>query len=629
MIVAEYTLKYTAKEIENRLEQVEVHTANISQLSEDINNIGGTIEVTSGEPTKENTVVTISPSSEITNIYTAEEVDAKFEQMSEEIDEQQIEIDKLTMYELADCSQLVNGGIYDGFNREYILPDGSATIRTNLTIKNVHLKNESGAFLTFGGASCECVFENCLFDNVMFVIWSGGNNYVFKNCIFINCTKSPIAVMAANNNITVDSCQFLHERPNLDAWNNNTDGIRSFGSAVIYVYGNNNNCDIVNNSFIDNVASQVVFVPSATTGTKMTIRNNVIRDTFGGCIVFENAVEGIVANNIFENVGGIRGNYSYFVANENLGVGCNAMYCLKCVDLKVIGNKVFNVVENGIEGLYHSVCDNHVENAGYRYTEGYTTQSTECYYVLAKVITGNVAINPLNKSAFIINGISNYFDKAIIAGNKALSDTGGITSAFLLYGDKNSECECIVRNNIGNNFTALYETLQNSPQAGFVFENETERQFYCLTNDCFKKSKFVSTYKKLYLPNSKEIINSNSTMEVIQEDGVNVLHLHSDDIYGHLYIQGVTECKGVPCGVKIIIKSDKPFKISCASEDNAGNIPATDAFAVYGGQQYTYDAPVEYSEISGIYPAYGNYKLLIWCTEASQDIYIKKIEVTM
>lgn len=56
-----------------------------AEIKEDINNIGGTIEVTSGEPTKENTVVTISPSSETTNIYTAEEVDAKFEQMSEEI----------------------------------------------------------------------------------------------------------------------------------------------------------------------------------------------------------------------------------------------------------------------------------------------------------------------------------------------------------------------------------------------------------------------------------------------------------------------------------------------------------------------------------------------------------------
>lgn len=81
----EYKLKYTGAEIDEKLEQVGTNKANITQLNEDIGNIGGTVEVTSGEPTKENTVVTISPSSETTNIYTAEEVDAKFEQMSEDI----------------------------------------------------------------------------------------------------------------------------------------------------------------------------------------------------------------------------------------------------------------------------------------------------------------------------------------------------------------------------------------------------------------------------------------------------------------------------------------------------------------------------------------------------------------
>lgn len=120
MIVAEYTLKYTAKEIENRLEQVEVHTANISQLSEDINNIGGTIEVTSGEPTKENTVVTISPSSETTNIYTTEEVDAKLEQLSEE---------KVDYIQLANAvnsalEQAKASGEFDGEDgSDYVLTD--------------------------------------------------------------------------------------------------------------------------------------------------------------------------------------------------------------------------------------------------------------------------------------------------------------------------------------------------------------------------------------------------------------------------------------------------------------------------------------------------------------------------
>lgn len=53
------------------------------QQGEAIANFGGTVEITSGEPTKENTVVTINPNSETTNVYTAEEVDDMFNQLFE------------------------------------------------------------------------------------------------------------------------------------------------------------------------------------------------------------------------------------------------------------------------------------------------------------------------------------------------------------------------------------------------------------------------------------------------------------------------------------------------------------------------------------------------------------------
>lgn len=44
--------------------------------------IGGTVEITSGEPEKENTVLTINPEAEEVNIYTAEEIDEKLSKIN-------------------------------------------------------------------------------------------------------------------------------------------------------------------------------------------------------------------------------------------------------------------------------------------------------------------------------------------------------------------------------------------------------------------------------------------------------------------------------------------------------------------------------------------------------------------
>ena len=43
----------------------------------DVDAFGGTVEITSGEPVKEKTVLTLNPNSEEVNLYTAEEIDAK------------------------------------------------------------------------------------------------------------------------------------------------------------------------------------------------------------------------------------------------------------------------------------------------------------------------------------------------------------------------------------------------------------------------------------------------------------------------------------------------------------------------------------------------------------------------
>lgn len=55
-----------------------------NQLQTNINKFGGTVEVTSGKPGKDNTVLAVNPNSNTVNIYSAEEVDAMVSGLQEE-----------------------------------------------------------------------------------------------------------------------------------------------------------------------------------------------------------------------------------------------------------------------------------------------------------------------------------------------------------------------------------------------------------------------------------------------------------------------------------------------------------------------------------------------------------------
>ena len=62
---------YTAEEIDSKVEEINSEINNLKEA--------GTVEVTSGEPTKESTVMTIDLNSEEVEIYTKEEIDAMFD----------------------------------------------------------------------------------------------------------------------------------------------------------------------------------------------------------------------------------------------------------------------------------------------------------------------------------------------------------------------------------------------------------------------------------------------------------------------------------------------------------------------------------------------------------------------
>ena len=93
--MAEFKLSYTANEINQKLGEVD--------------KFGGTVEITSGEPTKENTVLTIDPSAEEVDMYTATEVDGLLEGQYEVLDEKIAQLndnlEKASKVIVADCSK--------------------------------------------------------------------------------------------------------------------------------------------------------------------------------------------------------------------------------------------------------------------------------------------------------------------------------------------------------------------------------------------------------------------------------------------------------------------------------------------------------------------------------------------
>jgi hypothetical protein len=524
--------------------------------------------------------------------------------------------------------KIASMGYLNGHGYSYSVNTMSLTITSDLTVKNATFTNSSGITWTLDGSTQKTViFENCIFDGVSFNIW-GSNTYRFKNCTFINAKVGSIQVFGTSNKITFKDCEYLHERPVLADWNNNVNQLRFWSSAPIYIYGNNNECSVNRCTFDDNISVTTILVPSGTTGTKVSIKNNTFKNTFGGCITFNNPVSGIIENNTFENVGGIRGNESYYVADSNLGVGCNAIYALGCIDLHVINNIVANTVENGIEGTFHTVRSNTVKNAGYRYSEGYTTPSTECYYIIAKIIKDNVGINPYNMQAFVFNDIGSKFPTAIISGNNAITDTYFDKGAYLF--NYTTACDCTVKENSHKNFRSKYQAATSSYSLdGYKFHFEGDNQFYSLIDSAFHKSKLISNYRTIYMPDSTSINVGNGTKTVIQESGIPTLQLTTADTFGRVYINGFNPYEGRACGIRLMIKATGNFTVSVTSQNADNSVPATDTFGVYGGQQYQYTGSGNYQEYTGIYPIYGKYTITVQGVAASQNIFIRYIEVTM
>lgn len=94
--------KSTVLTISPSEEEVNVYTAEevdemVEGLREYVEESGGSVEITDGEPTKANTVLTINPSEEEVNMYTAEEVDSMIDELQEYVEQNGGKIKSISM----------------------------------------------------------------------------------------------------------------------------------------------------------------------------------------------------------------------------------------------------------------------------------------------------------------------------------------------------------------------------------------------------------------------------------------------------------------------------------------------------------------------------------------------------
>lgn len=301
-------------------------------------------------------------------------------------------------------------------------------------------------------------FEDIVFDDISFVFYFSGI-INFKNCIFKNNKYSALFIKADNIILNFENCKVIDTRPDIAEWIANTDYVQYWRYNSINVYGNNCIINVKNSEFKNIMAEHFIYLPENKTGCKFYIENNIFDTIEGNGIAFESSVSGYIKNNIFKNIGELRGYYGN--GDRTDGVGTNAIFTKNAIycDMDISDNYIYNVNENGIEGSYRSVCRNKIENTGYRNSLGYTNPSTEGIWGGSRLVKDNIIINPLAEG-IVVESWNNA--ECIIENNTIISDENKQTQAIKTVCDSNNNSNISIYNNIIKGYALAYNFINNN-----------------------------------------------------------------------------------------------------------------------------------------------------------------------
>ncbi|MCM3729109.1 right-handed parallel beta-helix repeat-containing protein [Neobacillus cucumis] len=299
----------------------------------------------------------------------------------------------------------------------------------------------------------DVTFRNITFKNFSQIDLPSSANIKFENCTFIDFIDFGITLSNFNN------VQFIESKiHNIGSSSKNP---TYQGSGI---YANVGNKLIVQDCEISHTYGHGgVFLIKV---TNIHINRNKIHDTaFRGINFYGGISTGLIDDNDIWNCGSIN--------QTNSGVGANGIYSAgSTYDVTVSNNRISNVLENGIEGLYHIIEGNIINGTGLD-TINHPTPSIEGIYPFQPRDSNQIVIVRKNKikntkgagiKYYSSRAISNYKIVDNIISDNRYNENNGID----LNSDHSYANISVIGNKVKNKATVIY--LRNKPSSNIVVD---------------------------------------------------------------------------------------------------------------------------------------------------------------
>ena len=268
----------------------------------------------------------------------------------------------------------------------------------------------------------DVLIKDIQFKNLM-VKSSYVNDFKMENCKVIDSKSNALFFQNATN-IVIKNNEFINIGTTIS-------DKTTFGKAIVFQADNESSpCDnilIDGNYFEEIKGNSAIYLYKNI--KDYTIKNNTFKNTVWSAIMhweFNNLGFGIIENNKIYGAGLGTPSPNDLQA-KNSGIGCSAIYTdNSSSNVKVLNNRIYNVVENGIEGAYGEICNNYIYNTGVN-SEVRKTPSTEGIYITSsgngrQIINNNIILR--TKLEGIKTNTTSIFDCLEITNN-VISDNGG------------------------------------------------------------------------------------------------------------------------------------------------------------------------------------------------------------
>lgn len=301
---------------------------------------------------------------------------------------------------------------------EFLVDDLSCLVKGNVTL--IGVDNTKSIITTKNGTDVNSM-NNILFEKIQFKnlrLFSNNNsNVVIKDCVFKD-SNSNCLYLQNPTDITIKGNKFINIGVGI------TDYTSSGKAIMLHGVDTNtptNNVLIEGNYFEEIKGNSCICFLGYLKDYEIK-KNNFKNNVWGAIQHWETVHSGF---------GVIDGNYIYgcgfgtpAIGDKNAltsGVGCSAIYAnSECYNTKVINNRIYKSVENGIEGAFGEISNNYIDGTGVN-SDIRKTPSIEGIWIDSLTLTKsqkidkNIIIN--TKGNGIVTSVNSQYNELVITNN--------------------------------------------------------------------------------------------------------------------------------------------------------------------------------------------------------------------